>query len=138
MGVKKENVLKRNFYTSSAGLQSLLEQYYGYNWNALSKLWKGDYRLVAFEFIPIYLSIIARLEHACNGRINTNYYKSNENMRAETTTRLDDIDIHPQLGSLISTLEKLQTLFHDLGVEMVVFPFRAYNTILRCKFPTGV
>lgn len=134
LGVRKET-LKRNFYTRPTELQSLLEQYYGYYWNALSKLWKGDYRLVAFEFIPAYLTIIAKLEHACNDNINTNYYNSDENMRLETTRKLDDIDIRPQLGSLISTLEKLQSLFHDLGVEVadknhLLYPEEAEKLVL--------
>ncbi len=134
LGVKKE-VLKRNFYTPPTELQSLLEQYYGYHWNALSKLWKGDYRLVAFEFIPAYLNIIARIEHACNGNPNTNYYNSDENMRPETARRLDDIDIRPQFGALISTLEKLQSIFHDLGVEVanqnqLVYPEEAEKLVL--------
>lgn len=118
LGAGKEDCLKRNFYTPPNRLQSLLEEYYGYNWNALSKLWRGDYRLVAFELVPAYLDIIARLEHACNGRINTNYHNSDRNMRPETARRLDDIDIRPQFGALISTHEKLQALFHDLGTEV--------------------
>lgn len=118
LGAEKEDCLKRNFYTPPNELQSLLEQYFGYNWNALSKLWRGDYRLVAFELIPAYLGIIARLEHACNGRINTNFYNSDRNMRPETVKRLDAVDIRPQFDPLISTHEKLQSLFHDLGMEV--------------------
>ncbi len=118
LGVRKDDLLKRNFYTPATELQSLLEQYYAFNWNALSKIWKEDYRLVAFELIPMYLRMIAKLEHACNDRVNTNYFNSNENMRPVTTRKLDDIDIRPERGALISTLKKLQSLFHDLGVEV--------------------
>ncbi len=135
LGARKEDCLKRNFYTPPKKLQSLLEEYYGYNWNALSKLWRGDYRLVAFELVPVYLSIIARLEHASNGRINTNFYNSDRNMRSETTRRLDEIDIRPQLGALVSTHEKLQLLFHDLGTQVaakhhLVFPDEAEKLFL--------
>lgn len=135
LGVKKDDCLKRNFYTSPTDTQSLLEQFYGYYWNALSKLWRGDYRLVAFEFIPAYLGIIAKLEHACNGKLNTNFYKSGENMRPETTKRLDDLDLRPQRGALLSTLEMLQSLFHDLGMEVankdhLLYPEEAERLVL--------
>lgn len=135
LGAGKEDCLKRNFYTPPKKLQSLLEEYYGYNWNALSKLWRGDYRLVAFELVPAYLSIIARIEHACNGRINTNFYNSDKNMRPETVRRLDEVDIRPQFGPLISTHEKLQSLFHDLGTEVaakhhLLFPDEAERLFL--------
>lgn len=118
LGAKKDNLLGKHFYSPATELQVLLEQYYGFSWNALSKIWKEDYRLVAFEMIPIYLGMIAKLEHACNGRINTNYFNSDGNMRPDTNIRLDDIEIRPQRDVLISTLEKLQALFHDLGVEV--------------------
>lgn len=130
LGARKESYLERNFYTPPKRLQSLLEEYYGYNWNALSKLSRGDYRLVAFELVPAYLGIIARLEHACNGRINTNFYNSDKNMRPETARRLDEVDMRPQFGTLVSTHEKLQSLFHDLGTEVarkyhLIFPDEA-------------
>ncbi len=92
--------------------------------------------MVAFEFIPAYLNIIARLEHASNGNINTNFYDSGGNMRPETTRRLDDIDIQPHFKPLVSTLEKLQSLFHDIGVEVanknqLDYPKEAEMFVLR-------
>lgn len=39
-------------------------------------------------------------------------------MREETTKRLDEVSIMPHFGALISTLEELQALFHDLGTEV--------------------
>ena len=117
LGDEKQGLLKRYFYTPPTELQAILEQYYCFNWNALSKISKEEYRLVAFELIPIYLRMIARLENACNDRANTNFFDSN-NMRPETKNRLDEIEIRPQRGTLISTLEKLQSLFRDLGIEV--------------------
>ena len=62
--------------------------------------------------------MLAQLEHASNGSVSTNYFNSNNTMRPETVRKLDDIEIRPQRGVLIVTLEKLQALFHDLGTEV--------------------
>lgn len=136
LGEKKDDLLRRNFYTPVVELQLILEQYYGFNWNALSKIWKGDYRLVAFEFVPNYLKLLAQLEHACNDRISRNYFNSNESMRPQTTRKLDEIEIRPQRRALIATIEKLQALFHDLGMEVaeknsLVYPEEAEKLFLQ-------
>ena len=136
LGRRKNNIIERNFYTPRAGLQDILEQYYGFNWNALSKIWKEDYRLVAFEMIPTYLGMIARLEHAANGQISTNYFDSSNSMRPETTSALDEVEIRPERDALIAVLQKLQVLFHDIGIEVaqknqLTYPDEAENLFIE-------
>lgn len=118
LGAKKDKALHDNFYSPTADIQIVLNQYFGFNWNALSKIWKGDYRLVAFEMIPNYLKMIAQLEHACNNRPNRTLFNTAETMRPETVLKLDDIKIEAERGALLATLEKLQSLFRDLGTEL--------------------
>lgn len=118
-------------------LQLKIDQFYGWLYNTLSKIYKGYFESVVFEHLPEYLnSTIIPLYFAYEQKKSEGFYKAGERIDGDFLSKIKELQLNFNQKDLVEDLFKIIKMFQFVAGRVCVkygleYPRKAEEVALR-------